>query len=205
LAAGARRRGATVVPGAELRAVDTAGPRVVRALVGGDWVAPGSVVVAAGAWSGRLPGIPSPCAIVPARGQMLALRPPAASGGPTVSHAGGYLVPQPSGEVLVGATVERAGFTRAVTPAGIGALLDHVRRVAPGAGDWPVVRMWAGLRPEAPGGGPWIGRHPRVENVVVATGHHRNGILLAPVTAAVVSSLLDGAAMPPEVAGFGGG
>jgi len=135
---------------------------------------------------------------------MLALRPRAPVAGPTISHAGGYLVPQPSGDVLVGATVEHAGFTRAVTPAGVASLLDHVLRMAPHAIDWPVVRMWAGLRPEAPEGGPWIGRHPELDGVVVATGHHRNGILLAPVTAEAVAALLDGTAPPPEVVGFGG-
>jgi glycine/D-amino acid oxidase-like deaminating enzyme len=141
--------------------------------------------------------------VVPARGQMLALRPPEPPVGPTIFHAGGYLVPQPSGDVLVGATVERAGFARAVTPAGIASLVDHVRRVAPQAADWPVVRLWAGLRPEAPDGGPWIGRHPELDNVVVATGHHRTGILLAPVTADAVAALVDGVPAPPEVAGFG--
>lgn len=203
LCGSARRRGALLVAGAELRGTESRAGRVARVRVAGDWLEPGLVVVAAGAWSGGLPGVAPACEIVPARGQMLALRAGGPTGTPTLSHAGAYLVPQRSGEVLVGATVERAGFVRAVTPAGVAELLDQVRRIAPAAMRWPVVRMWAGLRPEAPAGGPWIGRHPALANVIVATGHHRNGILLAPVTADAVAALVDGAALPAEAASFG--
>ncbi len=202
LAASAQRRGAVVVAGAELRAAECRDGRLVRASVAGEWVEPGVVVVAAGAWSSRLPGIPAACAVRPARGQMLAVRAPEAAGGPVLMHADGYLVPQPTGEVLVGATVERVGFGRAVTLAGVAALLDHVRRIAPRAASWPIVRLWAGLRPEAVGGGPCIGRHPELANVIVATGHHRNGILLAPVTADAVAALVDGTPGPAEAAPF---
>ena len=205
LCGAARRRGAMLVAGAELHGTECHAGRVARVRVAGDWIEPGLMVVAAGAWSGGLPGIAPACEIVPARGQMLALRAGGPTGTPTLSHAGAYLVPRRSGEVLVGATVERAGFVRAVTPAGVAELLDHLRRMAPAAMGWPVVRMWAGLRPEAPAGGPWIGRHPALANVIVATGHHRNGILLAPVTADAVAALVDGVALPAEAAPFGGG
>jgi glycine/D-amino acid oxidase-like deaminating enzyme len=134
---------------------------------------------------------------------MLALRAPHAAAVPTLSYAGGYLVPQPSGEVLVGSTVEHAGFACTVTPTGVAELLEHVRRIAPAALAWPIARLWAGLRPDVPAGGPLIGRHPMLANVIVATGHHRNGILLAPVTADAVTALVDGAAAPPEAAPFG--
>jgi glycine oxidase len=199
----ARRRGAVLVPGAEVRAAERHADHVLRVRVAGDWIEPGIVVVAAGAWSARVPGVPLPCEVVPARGQMLALRAMGPVGAATLSHAGGYLVPQRSGEVLVGATVEHAGFERAVTPAGVAGLLAHVRRIAPAALDWPVVRMWAGLRPEASAGGPRIGRHPAFANVIVATGHHRSGILLAPVTADAVAALVDGTPAPVEAAPFG--
>jgi glycine oxidase len=199
----ARRRGATLVPGAEVHVVESRGGRVVRVRAAGDWIEPGLLVVAAGAWSGCLPGVELPCEIIPARGQMLALRAEGPTGTPTVSHGGAYLVPRRSAEMLVGATVERAGFVNAVTPEGVAELLAHLERIAPAALRWPIVRMWAGLRPEAPAGGPWIGRHAALANVVVATGHHRNGILLAPVTADAVAALVDGVPPPAEAAPFG--
>jgi glycine oxidase len=203
LVAAARRRGAQLVPGLPLGDVDCRGGRLVRARVGGEWIAPGLVVVAAGAWSSRLRGLAPACAVVPARGQMLALRAPGRVADVVLMHRDGYLVPQPAAEVLVGATVEHGGFERAVTCAGVALLGEHVRRIAPAATSWPVVRMWAGLRPQIPGGGPWIGRHPDLENVIVATGHHRNGILLAPTTADAVAALVDGVPAPAEAAPFG--
>ncbi len=205
LCASARRRGATLVPGAELQATECRGDSLSRVRVAGEWLEPRRVVVAAGAWSGRLPGVAPACEILPARGQMLALRANGPVGTPTLSHAGAYLVPQRSGEVLLGATIERAGFARAVTPAGVAELLGHLARLAPAAMTWPVVRMWAGLRPEAPAGGPFIGRHPALANLIVAAGHHRNGILLTPITADAVAALVDGAAPPAEAAPFGAG
>jgi len=203
LCTSARRRGAILLAGAELQALECRAGRVSRARVLGDWLEPGVVVVSAGAWSGTLAGLALPRDVVPARGQMLALRAPRAACGPTLSHAGGYLVPQPSGEVLVGSTVEHAGFACTVTPAGVSQLLEHVCRIAPAALDWPITRLWAGLRPDVPAGGPLIGRHPALANVIMATGHHRNGILLAPVTADTVTALVDGAPAPAEAAPFG--
>jgi glycine oxidase len=202
LVAAARRRGALLVPGCSACDADCRGGRLVRIRVGGEWMAPGLVVVAAGAWSSSLRGLAPACAVVPARGQMLALRSRGPVADAVLMHRDGYLVPQPDGEVLVGATVEHGGFERAVTCAGIALLGEHIRRIAPAATSWPVVRMWAGLRPEIPGGGPWIGRHPELENVIVATGHHRNGILLAPTTAAAVAALVDGMPAPAEAARF---
>jgi glycine oxidase len=125
---------------------------------------------------------------------MFAVRPEAETCRHVLQHGDACLVPSWSGELLVGSLVEDAGFTKAVTAAGVATLLGHLGDIAPAARRLPITRMWSGLRPFREGG-PLIDRHPGLSNVVVATGHHRNGILLAPITAIRVKAILDG--VPP--------
>jgi glycine oxidase len=203
LAEAARRRGASIVPGAEVHAAERRGDRLTRVQVADTWIAPGTIVLAAGAWAARVAGIAADLPVRPVRGQMLALRPPGPPPRHVLFHGDGCLTPRRGGEVLVGGTVEDAGFDKAVTAPGVLALLDDVRRIAPAGLEWPITRLWAGLRPGATDGGPFIGRHPDLRNLIVATGHYRNGILLAPVTADAVAATIEGTAMPAEVAPFG--
>jgi glycine oxidase len=140
--------------------------------------------------------------VEPARGQMMALRPPILPSAHVLSHRDGYLVPRRDGELLVGATVEAVGFAKAVTPAGLEALLANVRTTAPAVLGAPLVRVWSGLRPYAPDGGPVLGRAPDTENLVVACGHHRNGILLAPITARIIAAVVEGRTPPVDVGPF---
>jgi glycine oxidase len=165
------------------------GDRIARVRVGGEWVAPGTVVLAAGAWAARVAGLAPGLGVEPARGQMLALRPAAPRLRHVLAAADGYVVPCRNGEVLAGATVERVGFAKAVTPAGLREVCAKVGAIAPALLDAPVVRTWSGLRPWAPGG-PVVRRGPEAENLVVACGHYRSGILLAPETAAAVAELV---------------
>jgi glycine oxidase len=189
LVAGARRRGAEVWSGAAVTAVDRAGDRVARVAAGTAWVTPGTVVLAAGAWAAGVAGLAPDVGVEPARGQMLALRPASTLFRHTLAAADGYLVPCRNGEILVGATVERVGFTKAVTPAGVRELLARLAAIAPSALTAPIARMWAGLRPWAPGG-PVVRRAARASNLVLACGHYRSGILLAPETAVAVADIL---------------
>jgi glycine oxidase len=201
LVAAARARGAEIVPGVEARDVERSGERIVRVRVGADWVTPGAVVLAAGAWSASIPALGGGLGVQPARGQMLALRPARPLCRHVLAHGDAYLVPRRDGEVLVGATVEHVGFTKGVTAAGLAALVERVARLAPAGLEAPVVRTWSGLRPFAPSG-PIVGRSPETSNLLVATGHHRSGVLLAPVTAVTITALLDGASPPPEASAF---
>lgn len=209
LAAAAEVHGAEVVPGTPVLGAEREGARLARVRAGTEWITPATVVLAAGAWAPLVPGIAPGLRVEPARGQMLALRPVRPLCHHVLSYAGGYLVPRRSGEVLVGATVERAGFAKAVTPEGVAALLEKIATLAPAGLAAPITRLWAGLRPWAPDGGPIVGRMPGTTNLVLACGHYRSGVLLAPITAAVVSALvvgepplLDGAAfLPPPGAG----
>jgi len=150
-----------------------------------------AVVIAAGAWSGgigQLVGREIP--IRPARGQLLSLE----TRGDLCRHvlyAGkGYLTPWPNGEVVVGSTVEFAGFEKAVTVAGVEELLGLAKRLVPAAASRPILRAWSGFRPWTPDELPYIGPVPGAPGLYIASGHGRNGILLAPVTGQLMAELL---------------
>lgn len=157
----------------------------------------GTVVIAAGCWSGEIPGAPPEVAkaVRPVKGQILRLRPgPAAAAG--LSHVlrtdEVYLVPRPDGEVVVGATVEERGWDTAPTAGGAFDLLRAGIEVFPPLRELELAEVSAGLRPGSRDNSPLIGR-TSLPGIWCATGHHRNGVLLAPVTAmALVDSILTG-------------
>ncbi len=180
---------------------DGGAPRVVRP---DDSTAYDTVLVAAGAWSGALPGLPAPLPppVRPVAGQMLALRMPPDA--PLLRHVvltpDVYLVPRRDGRLLVGATTEERGFDAPLTAGGIHTLLAGVRRALPAADALPLGELWSGLRPASPDGAPLLGwLSPRV---AIAAGHHRNGILLAPVTADAMAALLLGEPPPDWLPDF---
>jgi glycine oxidase len=107
-----------------------------------------------------------------------------------------YLVPRPSGELLIGATVERVGFQRAVTAEGIASLLQAAIELVPELGGLPISRTWYGFRPWAPDSLPILGPWPGIDGLWVATAHFRNGILLAPITAQVMRDWIVGGRPP---------
>jgi len=156
--------------------------------------------VAAGAWSGAFaaPGIPAPPS-EPVRGQMICFTAPG-----IVRHVVAseeiYLVPRSDGRVLAGATMEKAGFDRRVTGAGLARLSAAAVRLVPALAEAAFHSAWAGLRPAAPDGLPVIGR--AAPGLLHACGHLRNGILLAPITAVMVGRLLRGGSLEAEAAPF---
>jgi glycine oxidase len=101
-----------------------------------------------------------------------------------------YLVPRPSGELLIGATVERVGFQRAVTAGAVAGLLTAAMALVPALANRPISRTWYGFRPWAPDSLPVLGPWPGVEGLFVATAHYRNGILLAPITARLMTEMM---------------
>jgi glycine oxidase len=149
----------------------------------------GSYILSAGCWSGELAaplGLKLP--LRPCRGHMLELDAPAEL--PLVVRAGlHYLVPRAERRVLAGTTAEYAGFDKAVTAEGLRSVLEGAIRLAPRVKDFRFRRAWAGFRPDTTDHLPILG-HGAIENLILATGHFRNGILLAPVTAQVISELL---------------
>jgi glycine oxidase len=152
-----------------------------------------AVVLAAGAWSAALAAsFGARLPVEPRRGQMLALGhvPPVLT---HCVHANDvYLVPRLSGELLIGATVERVGFQRAVTAQGIAGLLATAIELVPGLAGLPITRTWFGFRPWAPDSLPVLGPWPGIDNLWIATAHYREGILLAPITAQLMTEWIVG-------------
>ncbi|MGH8991351.1 MAG: glycine oxidase ThiO [Acidimicrobiia bacterium] len=178
-------------------------------LAGGEPVAAGAVVLAAGCWSAALPGLPAEAAppVRPVKGQILRLRGPADP--PLLGHSlrglrqgrSVYLVPRADGRIVVGATAEEKGFDTTVTAGGVRELLEDANELVPALAELELVEAIARLRPGTPDNAPIIGPSP-LPGLVVATGHYRNGVLLAPVTAGAVAELLATGVAPDVVAPF---
>jgi glycine oxidase len=146
-------------------------------------------VLAAGCWSGEIAReLGSPLSVTPCCGQMMEFEAPREL--PFVVRAGiHYLVPRPERRLLVGTTAEYTGFEKAVTAKGLLSILAGAVRLAPHASEFRFLRAWAGLRPDTADHLPILG-YGEMANLVFATGHFRNGILLAPVTAEIIADLL---------------
>lgn len=191
LAEAARRTGAELRSGEPAVSLLRQGDRITGVQTATDSVHAQTIVLANGAWSADLArqlGLTLP--VKPVRGQMLALR----TVPRTVNHViyGGhmYVVPRPDGETLIGATVEDVGFRKEVTLTGLEELVQAGRRITPGVMDAPLSRVWAGLRPGSPDGLPLVGPVDGCPGLLLAVGHHRNGILLGPITGLFVKQLL---------------
>ena len=166
--------------------------RMAGVQAGGESIRCPKVVLSAGAWSSYLRHLDRPVVDVrPVRGQIVLLSCGERPFVPVVEDRACYLVPRQDGLVLLGATVEpEAGFTIRVTAAGTSSLMAAALDLVPALAEASVVNMWAGLRPDTPDHRPFIGPVPAVEGLIAATGHHRNGIVLAPVTAQAVADLV---------------
>jgi glycine oxidase len=164
-------------------------------LGGGERLAAGQVVLAAGPWSEQIEGLPVAARVPvrPVKGQILRLRDPAGPGllRRVLRFGGGYLVPREDGRYVLGATVEERGFELAPTAGGIYELLRDAHELVPGISELEIEELSVGLRPGTPDNGPAIGP-ASVQGLTWATGHYRNGILLAPLTAELVVGLLTG-------------
>lgn len=154
-----------------------------------------AVVVAAGAWTDLLPGLAARrTAIEPVHGQLIMLDTRRPILQRTLATHGGYIVPRADGRVVVGATTETTGFRKQVTAGGLQRVLGVALDLVPALAEAAVLQHWSGLRPFAVDGLPLLGAHEWVLGLHFATGHHRNGILLAPVTARVVADAVLGRA-----------
>jgi glycine oxidase len=161
------------------------------------------VVLAAGAWSREIGGIPAAQRppVRPIKGQMLSVQMDAAA--PLLRHVlwlpRGYLVPRNDGRLIIGGTVEERGFDDRITAGGVLALIEGAWRALPSIEELPIVETWVGFRPGSRDDAPMLGPSG-IDRLVVATGHHRNGILLTPVSAAVISDYILNEHLP-EIAG----
>jgi glycine oxidase len=191
LSAACRARGVRIERSERL-ALECDGRRVLGVVADRGFVAAGAVVNACGAWAAQLPGVPRDCVppVVPIKGQMLALAVPAGFVRRATWVPGAYLVPRDDGRLLIGATVEAIGFDQRVTGDGMHELLHAALGAAPSLGGFAVTEQWAGLRPGTPDELPVLGPTP-LEGLFLATGHYRNGILLAPATARLIADTLE--------------
>jgi glycine oxidase len=152
------------------------------------------VVLAAGAWTPEIGGVPRELSVRPVRGQMLRFPSGPALDRLVANHHGRYIVPRDDGSILAGSTMEEAGFDRSITEEGRDAILATCRGLVPGLEGPEPSEHWADFRPLTPDSHPILGADPDLEGLFYATGHGRNGILLGPVTGEVVADLvLEGA------------
>ena len=193
VALGAEQEGAVFRTGCTVRAIRSEGGQVRGVLLDEEVIETERVVVAAGSWTTLLAGLPlHPKTIYPVRGQMIAThtRPPVFRR--IVFGAGGYVVTRPDGRVLCGSTMERVGFERGITFAGLANVIRKATRIAPSLASAPIDDHWSSFRPGTPDGLPLVGE-TTIEGLFVASGHYRNGILLAPVTAELIAEAMSGA------------
>jgi glycine oxidase len=192
LRASATLHGARFVADAA-QGLEIAGARVTAVLGAKGTHRAEHIILAAGAWSGRLEGLPRPVSVEPVRGQIVVRPWPS-----TIPHAIVYgsdaYVLERNGEAICGATVEHAGFDPSVTAEGIRSIERAATGLIPLLAKQKTTRTAAGLRPGTPDGLPIIGPEPTVPNLWYATGHGRNGVLLAGITAVILGHKMAGEA-----------
>ncbi len=184
-----RELGVEIRTGVTVEKVVCEGDRVTHLQTSqGDWQAK-HYILATGAWSQALLSIP----VLPKKGQMLSVRVPDLGGKlplQTVLYGSEvYIVPRQDGRIVIGATSENVGFTPGNTPLGIQTLLSAAIRLYPDLQHFPIQEFWWGFRPATPDERPILGDSP-FQNLTLATGHSRNGILLAPITASLIAELI---------------
>ena len=204
LAAASVKRGADLSEGTWATEILVEGNRAIGVRTPAGIVEAESVVLAAGVWStdlARAAGVEVP--VTPVKGQVITLR--ALGRSPTRILWTGecYLVPKTGGQVILGATEEEGNYDRRPTLAGVGALATAALEQLPWAGQFNIEGVWAGLRPAAPDRYPIVGWAPGLDNLLVATAHFRNGVLLGPLTGRRVSEAIRTGVIASELAPFG--
>lgn len=184
--------------------VDLQGGRIVGLVTAAGSCRAPTVVLAAGAWTGDVlpPGLTAP--VRPLKGQALAVRTTGDTG--TLAHIVWteqiHMAPKSDGRLIVGATVEERGFDDAITAGGLFALLEGARRAFPAIEEMAIEAVWTGLRPSSSDDAPILGA-TSIPGLALATGHHRNGYLLAPATAFALEALIADGALPAVAQPFG--
>jgi len=188
--AAAETAGTTLCPGMEVTSLAKAGDRCIGVRTAGDeTISAQHVVVAAGCWTSRISEAAPYAPTRPVRGQMVALRHAGKPIRRVLRSERGYIVPRDHSnpqKLVAGSTLENAGYEKAVTSGGLEQILGAVNELAPSLAGAEIVETWSGLRPGTPDQLPIIGPTD-IEGLMIATGHYRNGILLAPVTAKLIT------------------
>jgi len=181
----ARRNGAEIFAGRAVNAIRRDGGRCIGVALEGEEITAKFTVVAAGCFCGGIQGVSTYAPVRPAKGQMVALRAAGIAIERVVWSENVYLVPRNDGRILAGATVEYMGFERTPTAGALAKLLSAAIEVAPALAGAKIEEHWAGLRPDTPDHLPILGPSD-LDGLLIATGHFRSGILLAPITALLI-------------------
>jgi glycine oxidase len=192
LASANEKLGVRLETGTEVSSLKIDRGRVAGIETSRGFIASECVVVAGGAWSSLLlsdKALPNP-RIKPVRGQMLCLEANPQIARHVIYSPRGYLVPRRDGRLLAGSTTEQAGFEKRVTAAGIHSILSSALEISPRIASLPLIDSWAGLRPRAADTLPVLGPCAEIAGLLYATGHYRNGILLAPVTGELIAEAI---------------
>ncbi len=160
------------------------------------------VVIAAGAWSSLISCMPSWLSIEPVRGQMLCFKPSSQIAQHVIYSSRGYLVPRKDGRLLAGSTSDHVGFEKCTTDEGVNAIRSMAGEIVPWLRDFSLEDSWAGLRPCAPDALPVLGPSEDVRGLFFATGHYRNGILLAPITGKLIADAIVDRVSSPYLSTF---
>jgi glycine oxidase len=191
LASATMRLGGRIVVDSAVVELLRAGDRVTGVRTAQETIAAGTVVLCAGAWSRDFEasaGLPLP--ILPAKGQIVVARLEKPALRHVVYGEAGYAIPRATGEHILGSTVEYVGFDKRVTLEGLTRIMAGITTMVPSLQRAEMAASWGCLRPAAPDGLPLLGRVPGRQDLVVATGHFRNGILLAPITGKLIAELI---------------
>ncbi len=193
------RLGIKIVTETCVESIGMKGDRVSGVKTSGGFISCEKVVVAAGTWSSFIQIVPHKLAfaIEPIRGQMISFDARPQLCRHVIYTPRGYIVPRQDGRLLAGSTSEHAGFTKQVTAGGISTILASAQEISPAVANLPIVDTWSGLRPRAPDNLPVLGPCDEIAGLFYATGHYRNGILLAPVTGELIAeAVVDGTLSP---------
>ena len=190
-----RRLGVRLIDNCETRSLKITEEKISGVNTSRGFVATERVLIAAGAWSSLIESadfVP----VEPVRGQMLCFAAPGFARH-VIYSSRGYLIPRHDGRLLAGSTSERVGFDKRLTDKGIETIRSMAFEIAPALQHRPLIDSWAGLRPRAQDGLPVLGAAQDVKGLFYATGHYRNGILLAPITGKLMAdAILSGKTSP---------
>jgi glycine oxidase len=160
-----------------------------------------SIVIAAGAWSSMIDPAKA-FQVEPVRGQMLCFQAQPQIARHVIYSSQGYLIPRADGRLLAGSTAEEVGFDKSVTDEGVNKITSMARGIAPAVTELPLLDSWAGFRPRSADDLPVLGNSVEIEGLVYATGHYRNGILLAPITGELIAETIVSRKTPAALAAF---
>jgi glycine/D-amino acid oxidase-like deaminating enzyme len=195
-----RRLGVHLIDNCEARSITVSARKVSGVTTSAGFIEASKILIAAGAWSSLI----EPAEFVPVepvRGQMLCFAAPRFARH-VIYSSRGYLIPRHDGRLLAGSTSERVGFDKRVTHEGIETIRSMAFEIAPALQHCPVIDSWAGFRPRAEDDLPALGAAPHVKHLFFATGHYRNGILLAPITGELMADAILSGKTSPSVEPF---